>query len=219
MMIRKLARDREALLQQSAKLRCMSSLIPTLVKNGHRILVFAHSVKMLDLVQICCLKPANIKCLRIDGQTMPAARAEKVRKFQEERDRFQCLLLTTNVGGVGLNLTSADRVILVDPAWNPSIDAQAVDRAFRIGQEKEVRVYRLIMSGLIEDKMFRLQVFKMGLMKTALEADNQNRYFTAKEIRALFEWTDPAEGETRQLVKGTRSDDAEEAINSSAEAD
>eukprot|EP00913_Durusdinium_trenchii_P030313 g28397.t1 len=65
-------------------------------------------------------------------------------------------------------------------AWNPATDAQAVDRAYRIGQTKEVRVYRLIMSGLVEDKMFRLQVFKMGLTRTALEADQQHRYFTAR---------------------------------------
>ncbi|CAE8687110.1 unnamed protein product [Polarella glacialis] len=89
------------------------------------------------------------------------------------------MLLTTSVGGVGLNLTSADRVILVDPAWNPATDAQAVDRAFRIGQTKEVRVYRLIMNGLIEDKMFRLQVFKMGLTRTALESGQQQTYFSA----------------------------------------
>merc|ERR1719440_1423949 len=187
-MIRKLPRTVEAILQQSAKLRCMRSLIPTLVQKGHRILVFSHSLKMLDLVQICCLKPANIRCLRIDGQTAPDARAEKVRKFQQQPERFQCMLLTTNVGGVGLNLTSADRVILVDPAWNPATDAQAVDRAFRIGQEREVRVYRLIMSGLIEDKMFRLQVFKMGLTRSALEAERCQAYFSTREIRALFEW-------------------------------
>jgi len=219
MMVRKLPHTREALLQQSAKLRCMSALIPTLVKKGHRILVFAHSLKMLDLVQICCLKPANIKCLRIDGGTPPMMRAEKVRKFQEETDRFQCLLLTTNVGGVGLNLTSADRVILVDPAWNPSTDAQAVDRAFRIGQNREVRVYRLIMSGLIEDKMFRLQVFKMGITRTALEGTQQQAYFTAREIRALFEWTDPAEGATRKLLVEKHGADTDAKVQEAADDD
>merc|ERR1719453_2333098 len=149
---------------------------------------------MLDLVQICCLKPNKLRCLRIDGQCVAQERHEKVNKFNKQRDRFQCMLLTTNVGGVGLNLVSANRVVLVDPAWNPAIDAQAVDRAFRIGQEREVRVYRLIMSGLIEDKMFRLQVYKMGITKNALEAKSAHSYFTAREIRAMFEWTDPAQG-------------------------
>lgn len=219
MMLRKLPRSAEAILGQSAKLRCLGSLLPALAARGHRTLVFSQSVKMLDLVQICCLKPHGLRCLRIDGQTDPMARADKVAKFQQQRDRFQCMLLTTNVGGVGLNLTGADRVVLVDPAWNPATDAQAVDRAFRIGQDREVRVYRLIMSGLIEDKMFRLQVFKMGLTKTALEADQQHRYFSAREIRALFEWTEPEEGETRRLLREKHGDTRDEAVMQAAEED
>lgn len=207
-----LGRSREDILDYSSKLRCLNTLLPALSKRGHRTLIFSQSVKMLDLVQICCLKPNGLRCLRIDGQTDAKERADKVNKFNSEkgRDRFQCMLLTTSVGGVGLNLTSADRVVLVDPAWNPAIDAQAVDRAFRIGQTKEVKVYRLIMSGLIEDKMFRLQVFKMGLTKTALESDSkQQRYFSQREIRALFDWTDPEEGETRKMLldKHGESDD------------
>nr|QDO16420.1 DNA excision repair protein ERCC-6 [Crypthecodinium cohnii]USW07849.1 DNA excision repair protein ERCC-6 [Crypthecodinium cohnii]USW07850.1 DNA excision repair protein ERCC-6 [Crypthecodinium cohnii] len=217
--LQKLPRDAEAMLGQSAKLVCLSKLLPKLAKQGHRTLVFSQSVKMLDLVQICCLKPNGLRCLRIDGQTDPASRAEKVAKFQREKERFQCMLLTSNVGGVGLNLTSADRVVLVDPSWNPATDAQAVDRAFRIGQEKEVRVYRLIMSGLIEDKMFRLQVFKMGLTKTALEADQKQCYFTAREIRALFEWTEPAVGETRKLLQDKHGSELDEAVFEAAKDD
>merc|ERR1719305_2046522 len=174
---------------------------------------------MLDLVQICCLKPNNLRCLRIDGQTDTKERAEKVKKFNTQLERFQCMLLTTTCGGVGLNLTSADRVVLIDPAWNPAVDAQAVDRAFRIGQTREVRVYRLVMSGLIEDKMFRLQVFKMGIMRTVLEARPQQHYFTAREIRALFEWTDPAEGSTRQLLEQKHGVDADKTVHEAAEDD
>ncbi|CAE7227557.1 ercc6l [Symbiodinium sp. CCMP2592] len=178
-LLKALSRSHQDVLLQSSKLQCLARLLPELASQGHRTLVFSQSVKMLDLVQICCLKPHGLRCLRIDGQTDAQARAEKVSKFNNQPDRFQCMLLSTAVGGVGLNLTAADRVVIVDPAWNPATDAQAVDRAYRIGQNKEVRVYRLIMSGLIEDKMFRLQVFKMGLTRTALEADQQHRYFTA----------------------------------------
>eukprot|EP00930_Biecheleria_cincta_P032614 TRINITY_DN22618_c0_g1_i1.p1 TRINITY_DN22618_c0_g1~~TRINITY_DN22618_c0_g1_i1.p1 ORF type:complete len:1574 (+),score=385.00 TRINITY_DN22618_c0_g1_i1:175-4722(+) len=219
MLVRKLPRDADSLLAQSAKLRCLALLLPSLASRGHRTLVFSQSAKMLDLVQICVLKPHGLRCLRIDGQTEPTARAEKVAKFQQQRDRFQCMLLTTSVGGVGLNLTSADRVVVLDPAWNPASDMQAVDRAYRIGQEKEVRTYRLITSGSIEDKMFRLQVFKMGLTKTALEGDQQHRYFTAKEIRALFEWTDPAEGETRKLLLNKLGPESEQPVLEAARED
>jgi len=219
MMLRKLSRSGEAILEQSAKLRCLFQLMPALAKRGHRMLVFSQSLKMLDLIQILCLKPNGLRCLRIDGQTDPMSRADKVAKFNNQRDRFQCMLLTTSVGGVGLNLTSADRVILVDPAWNPATDAQAVDRAFRIGQEKEVRVYRLIMSGMIEDKMFRLQVFKMGMARTALESGQQHNYFTAREIRALFEWTEPEESETRKLLSEKHGEEGDEQVRKSANED
>eukprot|EP00929_Paragymnodinium_shiwhaense_P085666 TRINITY_DN4608_c1_g1_i1.p1 TRINITY_DN4608_c1_g1~~TRINITY_DN4608_c1_g1_i1.p1 ORF type:complete len:1931 (+),score=735.71 TRINITY_DN4608_c1_g1_i1:109-5901(+) len=213
LLLKQLPRDAESLLAQSAKLRCLALLLPSLSRRGHRTLVFSQSVKMLDLVQICVLKPHGLRCLRIDGQTDASSRAEKVNKFNSQLDRFQCMLLTTAVGGVGLNLTSADRVILIDPSWNPAMDEQAVARAYRIGQDKEVRVYRLITSGFIEDKMFRLQTFKLGLTKTALENEDSKRIFTQKEIRNLFSWTEPAEGETRRhLVQAHGSAAGEEAM-------
>jgi len=218
-LLKSLSRSHQDVLLQSSKLQCLARLLPELASQGHRTLVFSQSVKMLDLVQICCLKPHGLRCLRIDGQTDAQARAEKVSKFNNQPDRFQCMLLSTAVGGVGLNLTAADRVVIVDPAWNPATDAQAVDRAYRIGQNKEVRVYRLIMSGLIEDKMFRLQVFKMGLTRTALEADQQHRYFTAKEIRALFEWVDPAQGETRALLREKHGEGQEDELAAAAAED
>ena len=121
------------------------------------------------------MRRLGITYLRIDGQTDINTRNSRVQKFQNEPEAYSCMLLTTKVGGFGLNLTSADRVIILDPAWNPAVDMQAVDRAHRIGQEREVKTYRLVMSGLIEDKMFRLQVFKMGLTKTALETKQQQR--------------------------------------------
>jgi hypothetical protein len=97
------------------------------------------------------------------------------------------MCLSSQVGGVGLTITGADRVILVDPAWNPAADAQAIDRVHRIGQQREVVVYRLVGSGAIEDKMFRLQVFKRSLAKTAMEHESQVRFFTNKELKQLFE--------------------------------
>eukprot|EP00928_Gymnodinium_smaydae_P096301 TRINITY_DN8476_c3_g2_i3.p1 TRINITY_DN8476_c3_g2~~TRINITY_DN8476_c3_g2_i3.p1 ORF type:complete len:700 (+),score=216.55 TRINITY_DN8476_c3_g2_i3:181-2280(+) len=168
---------------------------------------------MMDLVELCILRKLGIEFLRVDGRTDTTARAACVEKFQAEQSKYKCMLLSTRVGGYGLNLTGADRVILLDPAWNPATDMQAVDRAYRIGQSREVRTYRLVMSGLIEDKMFRLQVFKMGLTRTALETRQQHRYFTAAEIRGLFEWTDPSRGETRKLLiekHGEADDDAAE---------
>merc|ERR1719162_1484218 len=199
-LLRKLPRDVNSLIAQSAKLRCLEKMLPAFGTHGHRTLIFSQGLKMMDLVECCILKRLGISYLRIDGSTDVQSRADRVHRFQNEPEAFQCMLLTTSVGGYGLNLTGADRVVLLDPAWNPATDAQAVDRVHRLGQKREVRIYRLVMSGLIEDKVFRLQVFKMGLTKTVLEAKQQQRYFTSAEIRGLFEWTDPSQGVTRNLL-------------------
>mmetsp|Transcript_48006 Transcript_48006/g.129412 ORF Transcript_48006/g.129412 Transcript_48006/m.129412 type:complete len:1166 (+) Transcript_48006:3-3500(+) len=199
-LLRKLPRDLDSLVAQSAKLRCVAAMLPALIARGHRVLIFSQGVLMMDLIEVCVLRKQGISFLRLDGHTDIKTRAERVASFQAEPEKYKCMLLTTRVGGYGLNLTGADRVILLDPAWNPASDAQAVDRAYRIGQQNEVRTYRLVMSGLIEDKMFRLQVFKMGLTNSALEASQQHRYFTQDEIRALFKWADPAKGETMRLI-------------------
>lgn len=117
----------------------------------------------------------------------PKDRDLKLSKFHQEGSKYFAICLSMQVGGTGLTITGADRVILVDPAWNPSADAQAIDRVHRIGQTKEVVVYRLIGAGAIEDKMFRLQVFKRGISKTYLEQEQQVRFFTKKQLKQLFE--------------------------------
>ena len=91
-----------------------------------------------------------------------------VREFQT-RDDILVFLLTSQVGGLGLTLTAADRVIIVDPAWNPSVDNQSVDRAYRIGQRQDVVVYRLITCGTVEEKIYKKQVFKGGLSRSGTE--------------------------------------------------
>merc|ERR1719414_2950040 len=142
---------------------------------------------MLDLIQACVLRPLGLRFLRIDGTVEAKDRDLKIQKFQQPESRYFCICLSVQVGGTGLTITGADRVILVDPAWNPSMDAQAIDRVHRFGQKKDVVVYRLIGAGAIEDKMFRLQVFKRGLSKTYLEQEQQLRFFTHKELKQLFE--------------------------------
>ena len=100
-----------------------------------------------------------------------------VQEFQTSPD-IPVFLLTTQVGGLGLTLTAADRVIIVDPAWNPSVDNQSVDRAYRIGQQKDVIVYRLITCGTVEEKIYKKQVFKGGLSRSGTEEGVAFRYFS-----------------------------------------
>uniref|UniRef100_A0A804JZG9 Uncharacterized protein n=1 Tax=Musa acuminata subsp. malaccensis TaxID=214687 RepID=A0A804JZG9_MUSAM len=180
--------DQDSILQidhnMSCKISFIMSLLENLVQEGHVVLIFSQTRKMLNLIQeaITC---EGYKFLRIDGTTKIHERERIVKDFQEGPGA-PIFLLTSQVGGLGLTLTKADRVIVVDPAWNPSMDNQSVDRAYRIGQKNDVLVYRLMTCGTIEEKIYKMQVFKGGLFKTATEHKEQTRYFSQKDIQELF---------------------------------
>ncbi|KAK3141042.1 hypothetical protein QOZ80_4BG0328830 [Eleusine coracana subsp. coracana] len=170
--------------EASCKLIFIMSLLRNLIEEGHHVLIFSQTRKMLNLIQESILME-GYKFLRIDGTTKISERERIVKDFQEGPGA-PIFLLTTQVGGLGLTLTKADRVIVVDPAWNPSTDNQSVDRAYRIGQTKDVIVYRLMTSATIEEKIYKLQVFKGALFRTATEQKEQTRYFSKSEIQELF---------------------------------
>ncbi|KAL5755404.1 hypothetical protein ACOSP7_023624 [Xanthoceras sorbifolium] len=168
----------------SCKISFILSLLDNLIPEGHKILIFSQTRKMLNLIQESIVSN-GYKFLRIDGTTKASDRVKIVDDFQEH-DVAPIFLLTSQVGGLGLTLTKADRVIVVDPAWNPSTDNQSVDRAYRIGQKKDVIVYRLMTCGTVEEKIYRKQIFKGGLFKTATEHKEQIRYFSQQDLRELF---------------------------------
>ncbi|KAL9266286.1 CHROMATIN REMODELING 24-like protein [Drosera capensis] len=168
----------------SCKISFILSLLQNLVPEGHNVLIFSQTRKMLNIIQDS-LVSNGFEYQRIDGTTKAADRLKIVNDFQEGHGT-PIFLLTTQVGGLGLTLTNADRVIVVDPAWNPSSDNQSVDRAYRIGQTKDVIVYRLMTCGTIEEKIYRKQIFKGGLFRTATEHKEQTRYFSQQDLRELF---------------------------------
>ncbi|XP_044510822.1 protein CHROMATIN REMODELING 24 isoform X4 [Mangifera indica] len=168
----------------SCKISFILALLDDLVPKGHNVLIFSQTRKMLNLIQESIISN-GYKFLRIDGTTKASDRVKFVNDFQEG-DVAPIFLLTSQVGGLGLTLTKADRVIVVDPAWNPSTDNQSVDRAYRIGQKKDVIVYRLMTCGTVEEKIYRKQIFKGGLFKTATEHKEQIRYFSQQDLRELF---------------------------------
>lgn len=168
----------------SCKISFIMSLLDNLIPEGHCVLIFSQTRKMLNLIQEC-LVSEGYDFLRIDGTTKATDRLKIVNDFQEGFGA-PIFLLTSQVGGLGLTLTRADRVIVVDPAWNPSTDNQSVDRAYRIGQKKDVLVYRLMTCGTVEEKIYRKQVYKGGLFKTATEHKEQIRYFSQQDLRELF---------------------------------
>ncbi|KAJ2969331.1 hypothetical protein NQ176_g8719 [Zarea fungicola] len=139
----------------------------------HRALIFCQMKEMLDMVQNKVLKELlpSVSHLRLDGSIEANKRQDIVNKFNSDPS-YDVLLLTTSVGGLGLNLTGADTVIFVEHDWNPQKDLQAMDRAHRIGQKKVVNVYRLITRGTLEEKILNLQRFKIDVASTVVNQQN-----------------------------------------------
>ncbi|KAH8036258.1 hypothetical protein HPB51_021929 [Rhipicephalus microplus] len=118
-------------------------------------------------------------------------------------------LLTTRVGGLGVNLTGADRVVIYDPDWNPSTDTQARERAWRIGQRRDVTIYRLLTAGTIEEKIYHRQIFKQFLTNRVLKDPKQRRFFKTNDLYELFTLPDDNKKqrtETSAIFAGTGSD-------------
>ena len=175
---------RTSTLRASCKTLFLMNLLKDLISKGHRTLIFSQSRVMLDILEAAVIAEAWTYC-RIDGTVSAEERRNRVDSFQNS-DSISLFLLTSQVGGLGLTLTAADRVVIVDPAWNPSVDAQSVDRAYRIGQTKDVLVYRLISCGTVEDHIYKKQVFKKALFKAGTEGGDQFRYFAMSELKDLF---------------------------------
>ncbi len=158
-------KDHDSMINYSVKCQFLFHLMKEFKAGGHRPLIFSMSKKMLNLIQEI-LESDNYKddykFKRIDGDTEISSRDKICQEFNADPSIF-CCLLTTKVGGFGLNLTGANRVIILDPDWNPANDNQAVDRICRIGQKRDVIVYRLVTMGGIEEKIYRRQVYKKGM--------------------------------------------------------
>ncbi|RDD46543.1 DNA excision repair protein ERCC-6-like, partial [Trichoplax sp. H2] len=190
------------LLEEAGKLQLLADLLENFEINGHRCLIFSQSRKMLNIIQKVVTE-RGYKMLRIDGTvTKPGRRMELVQEFQTNSS-YLCFLLTTQVGGVGLNLTAADRVIIFDPSWNPATDAQAVDRVYRIGQSHNVIIYRLITCGTVEEKIYRRQIFKYSIInQTTGSTKDPFRYFSKQELYDMFALDSPHVSNTQvQLEK------------------
>ena len=139
---------------------------------------------MLSIIEQFTIQQGWKYC-RLDGNTNIASRQKLVDKFNEDASYF-CMLMTTRTGGVGLNITGANRVLLYDPDWNPQTDAQARERSYRFGQKRDVTVYRLITAGTIEEKIYQRQIFKTALTNSVLQDPKQRRLFSQKDLKDLL---------------------------------
>ena len=169
----------------SAKLDALIDLIDGLVQDGRRILLFSQFTEMLALIETA-LDKRKLPHQTLTGQTPARERTALVKRFQQ--GDVPLFLISLKAGGVGLNLTAADTVIHYDPWWNPAAEAQATDRAHRIGQDKPVFVYRLICKDTVEEKIQAMQARKAGLAQAVLEGggSTQRLRFDEGDLEALF---------------------------------
>ena len=151
----------------------VSQLLPKLYSNGNKVLIFSQMVRVLDLLQEL-LQLNHYRYERLDGNTSASARTAAVDRFKRESFKRFVMLLSTRAGGLGLNLTAADTVIIFDSDWNPQNDLQAMARAHRIGQTRSVRVYRLLTAKTYEMHMFHSASLKLGLDRAVLAHQRQN---------------------------------------------
>ncbi|KAL3972107.1 neurabin [Sarotherodon galilaeus] len=193
--------------KRSGKLIVVESLLRLWFRQSHRVLLFTQSRQMLDIFEVF-VRENNYSYLKMDGTTTISSRQPLIARYNEDKSIF-IFLLTTKVGGLGVNLTGANRVIIYDPDWNPSTDTQARERAWRIGQKQQVTIYRLLTAGTIEEKIYHRQIFKQFLTNRVLKDPKQRRFFKSNDIYELFTLADPDGGqgtETSAIFAGTGSD-------------
>lgn len=166
----------------SSKVQSLVDALSNAVEDGHKALVFSQWTSLLDLIEPA-LKEAGIAFERLDGST--PNRGEVTARFQSDAGA-PVMLISLKAGGTGLNLTAADHVFLVDPWWNPAVEAQAADRAHRIGQERPVFVYRMISQGTVEERILGLQDKKRALFEAALGEASAAASITREDLLELF---------------------------------
>ncbi len=169
----------------SGKLDNLMTLIKEAISGGHKALVFSQFTKMLGLIRRS-LDNAGIIYEYLDGRTPQARRKDRVRNFQDNED-IKLFLISLKAGGLGLNLTAADYVFIVDPWWNPAVELQAVDRTHRIGQDKKVFTYRFITAETVEEKVLALQEKKRELVSAILSGgQDMLRQLSREDLDLLF---------------------------------
>ncbi|KAJ5751739.1 DNA excision repair protein ERCC-6-like 2 [Penicillium odoratum] len=157
------------------KWKVLRKLLKWWHSNGDKVLVFSHSVRLLKMLQML-FNHTSYNVSYLDGSMKYEDRSLVVDEFNSDPRQF-VFLISTKAGGVGLNITSANKVVVVDPNWNPSHDLQAQDRAYRIGQVRDVEVFRLVSAGTIEEIVYARQIYKQQQAEIGYNASSERRYF------------------------------------------
>lgn len=207
----------EVLLKNTSKIKILDQLLKELLPKNHKVLIFSQFTKMLDILQDW-LVHQGIEICRLDGETPQDTREEQIRDFGDPKKKKQVFLLSTRSGGLGINLTASDTVILFDNDWNPQMDLQAIDRVHRIGQTKPVKIFRFITTDSVEELLISKSYSKRFLEKLiilmgefkfnkfkklidnddALEGTNLNQFL---EISKRFKINGAGEGKVDQKTR------------------
>jgi SNF2 family DNA or RNA helicase len=173
----------------SVKFDHLTEMLEDILSEGHNVLVFSQFVRALAIIRDYFEK-RGIRYTYIDGSTPLKTREKMVKDFQEQGD-IPVFLLSLKAGGVSLNLTAADYVIIFDPWWNPAVEAQAIDRSHRIGQTRKVIVYRMVVKDTIEEKMLKLQDRKKELVDSLITSEAKVfKDLTREDIMSLFHFSE-----------------------------
>ncbi|KAK9764296.1 putative ATPase [Basidiobolus ranarum] len=195
----------EEVQSSSGKMILLNQLLTTLIGRGHRILIFSQMTKMLDIIEDWLMILKGWKCCRIDGSIHQEERREQIHEFNTDHS-IEIFLLSTRAGGLGINLTAADTVILFDNDWNPQMDLQAQDRVHRIGQTKPVIVYRFVTSNSVEAQILERANSKRTLEKLVIHKrqfkGNNGKASTRINIEDLMEILENADENAKIIHNG-----------------
>lgn len=185
--------------KSSGKFELLDRMLPKVLSTGHKVLIFSQMTHLMDILQLF-FDFKGYRHLRLDGNTKADDRGNQMEIFNEPNSPYKIFILSTRAGGLGLNLQAADTVIIFDSDWNPQMDIQAQDRAHRIGQKQEVKVFRFITQTAIEEEILSKAAYKKNLDDKIIRAGLYNVKFSEQERR----------NKLLDLLKNDKEEDEEE---------
>ncbi|KAL8734865.1 MAG: hypothetical protein Q9166_001217 [cf. Caloplaca sp. 2 TL-2023] len=196
----------DLLWRTAGKFELLDRVLPKFQRSGHRVLMFFQMTQIMNIMEDF-LRLRGMHYLRLDGGTKSDDRSELLAQFNAPNSPYFCFLLSTRAGGLGLNLQTADTVIIYDSDWNPHQDLQAQDRAHRIGQKNEVRILRLISSNSVEEKILERANYKLDMDGKVIQAGKFDNKSTNEERDALLRTLLDSAEAAEQLAEQEEMDD------------
>merc|ERR1711899_279504 len=204
--------------RSAGKFELMDRILPKLKASGHRVLMFCQMTQCMTIIEDY-FNFKQYKFLRLDGMTKSDERADMLKVFNDKESEYFIFLLSTRAGGLGLNLQTADTVIIFDSDWNPHQDLQAQDRAHRIGQKNEVRVLRLMVVNSVEERILAAAKYKLNMDEKVIQAGRFNNTSSGTERRQLLQSILRADDQDEEEENETPDDEVVNQMIARSEAE